>query len=119
MRSFHVLKEELFRTAGSMAELLTMAQSIPGLSGAIRNDWEKICLNISHPISDDRVCVAVVGSIKSGKSTFINAFLKGDYLKRGAGVVTSIVTRVRKGQGPSDPGPVSYTHLTLPTKRIV
>ena len=43
--------------------------------------------------------VAVVGSIKSGKSTFINAFLKGDYLKRGAGVVTSIVTRVRKGQG--------------------
>ena len=43
--------------------------------------------------------VAVVGSIKSGKSTFINAFLKGDYLKRGAGVVTSIVTRVRKGSG--------------------
>ena len=43
--------------------------------------------------------MAVVGSIKSGKSTFINAFLKGDYLKRGAGVVTSIVTRVRKGHG--------------------
>jgi GTPase SAR1 family protein len=99
MRSFHVLKEELLRTAGNMAELLTVAQSIPGLSGAIRNDWEKTCLNISHPISDDRVCVAVVGSIKSGKSTFINAFLKGDYLKRGAGVVTSIVTRVRKGHG--------------------
>ncbi len=86
-------------TAGSMAELLTVAQSIPGLSGAIRNDWEKTCLNISNPISDNRVCVAVVGSIKSGKSTFINAFLKGDYLKRGAGVVTSIVTRVRKGHG--------------------
>jgi GTPase SAR1 family protein len=99
MRSFYVLKEELLCTAGNMAELLTMAQNIPGLSGAIRNDWEKTCLNISHPISDDRLCVAVVGSIKSGKSTFINAFLKGDYLKRGAGVVTSIVTRVRKGRG--------------------
>ena len=50
-------------------------------------------------MSGDRVRVAVVGSIKSGKSTFINAFLKGDYLRRGAGVVTSIVTRVQKGAG--------------------
>jgi GTPase SAR1 family protein len=41
--------------------------------------------------------VAVVGPIKSGKSTFLNSILKGDYLKRGAGVVTSIVTRVRSG----------------------
>jgi len=99
MRSFHILKEDLLRAAGNMAELLTTARGIPGLSGAIRNDWEKTCNHISHPISEDRVRVAVVGSIKSGKSTFINAFLKGDYLKRGAGVVTSIVTRVRKGQG--------------------
>jgi len=36
--------------------------------------------------------------MKSGKSTFINALFKKDYLKRGAGVVTSIVTRVRCGQ---------------------
>jgi len=41
--------------------------------------------------------VAVVGPIKSGKSTFLNSILKGDYLKRGAGLVTSIVTRVRSG----------------------
>ena len=82
-----------------MAELLTTAQGIPGLSGTIREDWNKTCHHISGSISEDRVRVAVVGSIKSGKSTFINAFLKGDYLKRGAGVVTSIVTRVRKGQG--------------------
>jgi GTPase SAR1 family protein len=92
-----MLKEDLLRAAGHMAELLTAARSIPGLSGTIRNDWEKTCHHISLPISRDRVRVAVVGSIKSGKSTFINAFLKGDYLKRGAGVVTSIVTRVRKG----------------------
>jgi GTPase SAR1 family protein len=93
-----MLKEDLLRAAGNMADVLTTARGIPGLSGAIRNDWEKTCRLISHPISQDRVRVAVVGSIKSGKSTFINAFLKGDYLKRGAGVVTSIVTRVRKGK---------------------
>jgi hypothetical protein len=39
-----------------------------------------------------------VGTIKSGKSTFINSLFKGDYLKRGAGVVTSIITRVRSGK---------------------
>ncbi len=98
MRSFHMLKEELLSAAGNMAGLLTTARGIPGLSGTIRKDWEKTCHHISRQISQDRVRVAVVGSIKSGKSTFINAFLKGDYLKRGAGVVTSIVTRVRKGQ---------------------
>ncbi len=98
MRSFHMLKEDLLRAAGNMADLLTTARCIPGLSGAIRSDWEKTCHHISRSISGDRVRVAVVGSIKSGKSTFINAFLKGDYLKRGAGVVTSIVTRVRKGK---------------------
>ena len=42
--------------------------------------------------------MAVVGPIKSGKSTFLNSLLKGDFLKRGAGVVTSIVTRVRSGE---------------------
>ena len=41
--------------------------------------------------------VAVVGAIKSGKSTFVNSLFKDDYLKRGAGVVTSIVTRIRCG----------------------
>jgi len=38
----------------------------------------------------------VVGAIKSGKSTFVNAFLGGDYLERGVGVVTSIVTKIRR-----------------------
>lgn len=44
------------------------------------------------------VRIAVVGAIKSGKSTLVNALLRDDYLKRGAGVVTSIVTRVRWGE---------------------
>jgi hypothetical protein len=41
--------------------------------------------------------VAVVGAIKSGKSTFVNSLFMGDYVMRGAGVITSIVTRIRKG----------------------
>ena len=38
--------------------------------------------------------VAVIGSIKSGKSTCVNALLGSDILRRGAGTLTSAVTRV-------------------------
>jgi len=36
-------------------------------------------------LTEETIRVAVVGPIKSGKSTFLNALLRGDYLKRGAG----------------------------------
>ena len=60
--------------------------------------WEDMCHRIGKQISEEILRVAVVGPIKSGKSTFVNALLSGDYLKRGAGVVTSIVTRIRRGK---------------------
>jgi len=59
--------------------------------------WEKTNAVINKQLSEEIIRVAVVGPIKSGKSTFINSIFKGEYLKRGAGVVTSIVTRVRSG----------------------
>jgi GTPase SAR1 family protein len=41
--------------------------------------------------------IAVVGPVKSGKSTFINAMQGRDLLKRGAGIVTAFITRIRVG----------------------
>ncbi|MFH1154613.1 MAG: dynamin family protein [Pseudomonadota bacterium] len=58
------------------------------------------CMGIPDQVRSGILHIAVVGAIKSGKSTFINAWLKKDLLKRGAGVITSIVTRVRKGPVP-------------------
>lgn len=55
------------------------------------------CLGIPAQVRSGIVKIAVVGAIKSGKSTFINSLMGDDLLKRGAGVVTAIVTRVRKG----------------------
>ena len=60
--------------------------------------WEQTSNSIARHILDQVVRVAVVGAIKSGKSTFVNSLLAYDYLKRGAGVVTSIVTRIRQGE---------------------
>ncbi len=44
--------------------------------------------------------VAVAGTVKSGKSTLVNAMVGQDILKRGAGIITSLVTRVRNGPEP-------------------
>ena len=61
------------------------------------DDWERTCRQSHRQLTDAYVRVAVVGPIKSGKSTFTNTLLGRDYLKRGAGIVTSIVTRIRRG----------------------
>ena len=60
--------------------------------------WPKEIREILRQFREETLRVAVVGTIKSGKSTLINAWMGGDLLKRGAGVVTSIVTRVRRGE---------------------
>ncbi len=81
-----------------MQGLFATAKSIPGMSEYSFGDWENACEGLPRQLGEEVIRVAVVGPIKSGKSTFLNAILRGDFLKRGAGVVTSIVTRVRPGE---------------------
>lgn len=81
-----------------MKSLFDVAKNISGVSDHPFEEWKKTCHSIQRQIAEDILRIAVVGSIKSGKSTFVNALLGDDYLKRGAGVVTSIVTRIRRGQ---------------------
>ncbi|MBC7360445.1 MAG: dynamin family protein [Desulfacinum sp.] len=50
---------------------------------------------VSGALHDPLVRVAVVGSVKSGKSTLINALVGRDLLRRGAGIITSFITRIR------------------------
>ena len=97
MNSFESVKTGLLQISREFSSLFDTAKSIPGISTVPFDGWEKAGRTVEEQISEDILRVAVVGAIKSGKSTFVNALLEGDYLKRGAGVVTSIVTRVRKG----------------------
>ncbi len=62
--------------------------------------WENVLDTISERLQENMVRLAVIGTIKSGKSSLANAFLGRDLLKRGAGVLTSIITRVRFGSSP-------------------
>ncbi|MCF8111328.1 MAG: dynamin family protein [Desulfobacteraceae bacterium] len=91
------LKKELIDISASLCGLLEKAEKgIPDVSGDAFADWNRTCERCRKRLDDDLLRTGVVGTIKSGKSTFINAVFEGDYLKRGAGVITSIVTRVRR-----------------------
>ncbi len=97
MTTFHSVKEDLQRLCTDISTYLGSARELPGIGVASFEEWETICRAIKKQMDEEIIRVAVVGAIKSGKSTFVNSLLKADYLNRGAGVVTSIVTRIRRG----------------------
>ncbi|SMC24134.1 Dynamin family protein [Desulfacinum hydrothermale DSM 13146] len=82
------------RTASlrSSVERLLEDQLIDSQRAAL---WLEHLNLVSGALQDPLVRVAVVGSVKSGKSTLINALLGRDLLRRGAGIITSFITRIR------------------------
>jgi GTPase SAR1 family protein len=98
MTTYNSLKKEILQINKDISGLFLDARSITGTSDHTFANWQKTCDAINSQMSGEIIRVAVVGPIKSGKSTFINSLFKGEYLKRGAGVVTSIVTRIRNGK---------------------
>jgi GTPase SAR1 family protein len=97
MNGYSFPKSGILQINADVGSLFSAAKSIPGLEDYTFGDWEKTCAALPGQLEEETIRVAVIGAIKSGKSTFLNCLLKGDFLKRGAGVVTSIVTRVRSG----------------------
>jgi hypothetical protein len=97
MSVYEELKHRLVDIGDDTARLIIDAEKITELADEGLSHWKATCQTISEQISEETMRIAVVGAIKSGKSTFVNTLIGGDYLKRGAGVVTSIVTRVRSG----------------------
>jgi len=100
MDRYRDYKKELLIINRGLEALLSSGVSIPGMPKSAFEDWRRSCRTLKRQLSEETLRIAVVGAIKSGKSTFLNALLGGDYLKRGAGVVTSIVTRIRGGKHP-------------------
>ncbi len=62
--------------------------------------WLKVLSQVRAHVAEDCSRLAVVGTVKSGKSTVINALLGQDLLKRGAGILTAMITRVQAGTKP-------------------
>jgi len=98
MDIFSTLHNDVVKINQDLYSLIKQGRSITEMSDYSFDVWEKTCQSIEKQLSEEVLRVAVVGAVKSGKSTFTNYLFKGDYLKRGAGVITSIVTRVRRSQ---------------------
>ncbi len=98
MDTYSNLKNEILSINRDVSLLFATAKSIPGMADYSFGEWEKTCKHLPRQLAEDTLRVAIVGPIKSGKSTFLNSIFKGEYVKRGAGVITSIVTRVRRGE---------------------
>jgi hypothetical protein len=56
--------------------------------------WHQHLNHARNSLQDVPLRIAVVGAVKSGKSTLINALVGCDLLKRGAGVTTAFITRI-------------------------
>jgi hypothetical protein len=93
--TYKSLKKDLLQVNKTLSTLLSDIQNLPDNEDSRFEDWQRACSDIHNQISEEVVRVAVIGPVKSGKSTLANSLFKGDYLKRGAGIVTSIVTRIR------------------------
>lgn len=98
MNTYDKLKKKLIRLNTDFLNTFDEAESFSGISRENLTKYAQTCQTISTQLSEDIVRVAVVGPIKSGKSTFVNSLFRNDYLKRGAGVITSIVTKIHCGQ---------------------
>jgi len=84
------------QAAFDTADVLSSLKDIPQMVDRNTDEWQETCRDMPNMIKRGLLKVAVVGVIKSGKSTFVNSFLGKERVKRGAGVVTSITTRIRK-----------------------
>jgi len=88
--------ERAEQSVSELETLLGRMKQIPGMVDKSFEDWEAALQDIPERIRSGLIRIAVVGAIKSGKSTLINSMAGADFLKRGAGVTTSIVTRIQK-----------------------
>lgn len=91
-------KERLMTLSHQLQQLVVEAGQLQNRRPSAFEKWTETCAAISAQLSEEMVRVAVIGSIKSGKSTMVNAIFGGDHLKRGAGVVTSFLTRIHPGK---------------------
>ncbi|MFP3866577.1 MAG: dynamin family protein [Desulfobacteraceae bacterium] len=93
-------KEALRQEIQTLRALVIELASLSLAGKAQAEHWFKVLESVSAHLDEDRCRIAVVGTVKSGKSTLINALLGRDVLKRGAGIITAMITRVEPGSEP-------------------
>ncbi len=83
--------EDLIRR---LDDALKACEGIIGASPEARSVWGKHLEAAGESLKSPLFRVAIVGTVKAGKSTLINSLLETDLLKRGAGIITAFITRI-------------------------
>ncbi len=91
------IKQRISKINDELLAIIRGAKMFPFLETSLIDEMEKRCRDIQTQIKEELFRIAIVGAIKSGKSTLSNYLCQGDYLRRGAGIITSFITKVRKG----------------------
>ncbi len=90
-------QELLSRISAHVRELEEMLKSYEEVAGSPRETigvWRKHLATAKESLKSPLFRVAIVGTVKAGKSTLINSLLETDLLKRGAGIITAFITRI-------------------------
>ena len=77
MDTFDSVRDNILQFSNDILLLLSKIKTIPHMDDYTFGSWEDMCHRIGKQISEEILRVAVVGPIKSGKSTFVNALLSG------------------------------------------
>ena len=98
--------------AETRSQLEKLAELLQWKDAPQLRHWQETLQHAEARLQQAKVRIAVLGAVKSGKSTLLNAMLGADCLRRGAGILTSIVTRIQ-------PGKISRAHLRFKSKSLL
>ena len=98
--------------AETRSQLEKLAELLQWKDAPQLRHWQEALQHAEDRLQQAKVRIAVLGAVKSGKSTLLNAVLGADRLRRGAGILTSIVTRIQLGK-------ISRAHLRFKSKSLL
>ena len=76
MDTYKTLKNEIMHINRDILLMFSTAKSIPGMADYSFGEWEKTCEYLPGQLAGNTIRVAIVGTIKSGKSTFLNSIFE-------------------------------------------
>lgn len=95
MNEYLQFKRRIQQRVESLEDLIVQMERRDAVDDVLTTRWREQLKLVEASLQDNVVRVAVVGTVKSGKSTLINTLLGKDLLKRGAGITTAFITRIR------------------------
>jgi len=94
MTEYRDLKKKTGQRVAVLAETIQELESRGIVEEQASARWNEQLGQVRSSLEDPLLRIAVVGTVKSGKSTLINALVGKDLLKRGAGIITAFITRL-------------------------